>query len=468
MDNILTQARAAWQAGARLRATRLRCKRYTFGDQWSDRVATNDGRIIPESVLVRDTGHNPTTHNVLRRIVSSAVGHFRRREHMPSEPSPMLEADCRTLEEFLISGCAIQRLSLQRLPGADTPRVTAEPISPARFFADSVAGAFDGSQTEMLGCLHDLTLQRLILRHAHGSAQRARRLKRLFEAQARQSEATAEEAALGCSVNDRLEFLRPVGGGGRTCCRVIEVWTCESRRQLRVYDHADGTSSLRPPRDEERLAGENTRRRNADPKARLLDWHLEMTPEWHCRYYMATGELIDSYTAPRHPFALCFYPLIDGEIHSFVDDLIDEQRHINRLLTLHDRILSTAAKGVLLYPENQLSRIMTLDEAADNWAAPDGIVLYRAQPGMPGPQQVVSSPGQLGLESILGVHLGMMQEMSGVSGAMRGKDAASGTSASLYQSQQEGSATALADLTGAFDAFRLRRDTLAALLAGTT
>ncbi len=42
---------------------------------------------------------------------------------------------------------------------------------------------------------------------------------------------------------------------------------------------------------------------------------------------------------------MCFYPMIDGEIHSFVEDIIDQQHNINWLMTLNDRMLSQAAKG---------------------------------------------------------------------------------------------------------------------------
>ena len=41
------------------------------------------------------------------------------------------------------------------------------------------------------------------------------------------------------------------------------------------------------------------------------------------------------------------YPFIDGEIHSFVADVIDQQRYTNRLITLNDWVIRASAKGVL-------------------------------------------------------------------------------------------------------------------------
>ena len=150
--------------------------------------------------------------------------------------------------------------------------------------------------------------------------------------------------------------------------------------------------------------------------------------------------------------------MIDGEIHSFVEDIIDQQRTINRLLTLNDRMLAVSAKGVLMFPDNQLSQSMPIEIVQENWAAPDGVVLYTSKPGLPGPQQVVSPGAKFGVDHLIDGQLKMLQEVSGVNGAMRGMDPASGTTASLYAGQQRGASVALSDLVGTFDAFLDLRD----------
>lgn len=38
------------------------------------------------------------------------------------------------------------------------------------------------------------------------------------------------------------------------------------------------------------------------------------------------------------------------DVHSLVEDVIDQQRHVNRMITIMDRMMATAAKGVLLFP----------------------------------------------------------------------------------------------------------------------
>jgi len=46
------------------------------------------------------------------------------------------------------------------------------------------------------------------------------------------------------------------------------------------------------------------------------------------------GDILDEgeipYEHKSHPYVFKAYPFIDGEIHSFVSDVIDQQRYTNR------------------------------------------------------------------------------------------------------------------------------------------
>lgn len=420
MKNLINRARLAWESARNLRARRLRHKNYTYGRQWGDNITTNNGQTMTELQLLRRLGHNPTTYNLLRPLVNTVTGHFRR-DIAPDRQRPLLADDTRTLEEFLISGCAIQRLSAERRPDGDGP--WADMVSPARFFISDLTDS-RGDSAEMVGQIHDMTLARVLMKFSHGDRRRAQRLRQLFDMHASAPDSADAPSPQGRSVNDALDFDTPRPG----TLRVIEVWTLE--------------------------CGESPRQSRR--------WSLR--PLWHCRYLLPMGDILDHYTAPRHPYVMSFYPMIDGEIHPFVEDIIDHQRHVNRLLTLHDRFIATAAKGVLLFPDNQCSPSMPIDSAMANWKTPDGVVIYTAKPGLPGPQQVSTSAGSLGVEGVIDTHLRLLQESSGVGGALRGQDTAGNISASLYHDRREGASTALADLTATFTEFLDRRDTRLATL----
>lgn len=77
MDNILTQAYEAWSSASALRSRRLRYKRYTYGDQWSDIVSDSSGKLHVERDLIEQTGNRPIINNLIRQLVKTIVGRFR-------------------------------------------------------------------------------------------------------------------------------------------------------------------------------------------------------------------------------------------------------------------------------------------------------------------------------------------------------------------------------------------------------
>lgn len=449
---MLKKAYNVWKSAAMMRARRLRYKKFTFGDQWSDKVALPNGATMTEREYVRHGGYNPMTSNVIRATVKSVVGHFRslqdERGAYRSAPSGVVETDARTFEEFLVSGCSVQRVAM-RGGGEGGVGPVVEQISPSRFFIDSLTG-----ESELLGMVHDMSLAALLMRFAHGDKAKAGRLRTAYARRIRGDGAdSATSYGTGESVNDSLDFMR---SGIPDRCRVVEVWTRECRERLICHDTESARLFYAEPSRERSLRRENRTRRENDRAEIVYRW--ELYDYWLCRFYMPDGQVIDEYAARRHPFVFRFYPLIDGEVHSFVEDIVDQQRNINRLLTLNDRLLAVSAKGVLLFPDNQISPSMPLDIVQENWAAPDGVVLYRGVAGVQPPQQIVNNGSKFGVDHLVDGQMKMLQEVSGVSGAMRGQDPASGTTASLYADQRRGAAVALNDLVRTFEAFLDERD----------
>lgn len=442
-NDYVRRAREAWLAGARLRDRRLRFKRYTFGDQWCDLVADGNGVLRREDELVKMINHHPATNNIIRPLVKTVTGYYRSRQ---KEGSATGELDSRTFEEFLISGCAVQRVD--RGPGE---RVTATGVSIPRFFLTPPDDPGENG-VELLGQLHDMTLKQAVMRYSHGSRAKAEWIKRVLENDGARELVTGPGRRLGESMNDGIDFDRAPAG----LCRVIEVWSLDTRERLRCHDRRTGRFYYAQMQEAAAINAENRRRRKQACEG--VDTRWELAAEWRCRMLSVTGEVLEEFTAERHPYVWLFYPMIDGEIHSFVEDIIEQQRNVNRLLTLNDRILSTAAKGVLLFPENQEARMMSIDEAVDNWTSPDGVVVYKAMAGLPGPQQVVATPGNLGIHSMVEQQLRLIEDVSCVGGTLRGNTRDTGTN--YYDTRHDSALMALADMFETFKAFTERRDGL--------
>lgn len=423
MENTyLNRAYAAWSAGADLRARRERHKRFTYGDQWSDAVADPRGGYIAESDLIVRAGKHPYTNNLIRQLVKTVVGRYRDRARESGRyegavrevalANALPEIDARAMEEFLISGCAVQRVVREHRPAG--AGVWVDNVDPRRFFVNPYRDP-RGWDIELVGMLHDMSLPEVLNRFGGGDRRRTERLRRLFGGAAGSS-LVADPIGDAGSLSD----FHACADGSK--CRVVEVWTFDSR----------------------------PRRGSA-----TLDF------VWHCRWIAPDGTVLAEYDSPyahgSHPFAVKMYPLTDGEVHSFVEDVIDQQKFINRLIVMMDHIMACSAKGVLLFPIEQLPRGVSIEQVADTWAHADGVIPVTGR-GMHLPQQVVTNAASGGGYQLLEMQLRLLEEVSGVSGALMGRTGTGIRGAEMFEGQVRNATLALTDLFETFDAFAAARN----------
>lgn len=402
---------------SRLRALRLRLMEHTYGRQWSDLITTDDGRILSEYDHALESGMRPLTNNLLRSLVKSIVGRFRYNLSTAEKPdgsgdltafreaNQINELDSRCLEEFLISGCVIQKLVCERRPGSPLA-VWADSICPDDFFVNRFSDP-RGADVRIIGHFFRVSLAELKLRFGHGSASRCAMLERCYA------------NSSGFNATDHAAV-----------CHVAEVWSFD-----------------------------------IDPASPADD------PHWHCRFMAPNGTVLDetrsTLLSGGHPYAFKFYPLTDGKVHPFIEDLIGQQKHINILITMIDHILANSAKGVLLMPMDAIMPESDIRDVSRVWSRPGGVIPVNPAARMM-PQEVsVSSGASRDASQLLDAEMKLFQQISGVSGALQGQLQASNVSASLYESQINNSAIALLDIYESFNSFRCVRDSIAAEMINT-
>lgn len=447
---ILKAAFTAWSAASALRKRRLRNKRFTYGDQWSDPATDAEGMpTTEEAIIYKKYGTAPITNNMLRQMVKTIVGRFRA-EHLDhsrdcaalkevTEANALDELDSRALEEFLISGCCIQRVEQREQLGVKHTQV--ENVSLAHFFTNHTTDPLC-RDCEIIGQIHDLSVAELIKRVAPGNKKKAAWVRKLY------SDSPDERT---------LQFCTAIGADSQTGtdfwfthtnkCRAIEVWTLESQEVLLCHDRATAKTFVAPVSQERKV--------KADP---LITYKWDIATVWRCRWFSPMGDLLATFDSAakhrQHPFVVKFYPLTDGEVHGFIEDVIDQQKYINRLTTIVDRILSNSAKGVLLYPETAKPGSLSWSTILRIWNETGGVLPYNPDESLAKPEQVSHDNTNIGIFEMINLQMTMMERVSGITGSLQGQNVNTSGSASLYQTQASNSSIALYDIFDTFNNFR--------------
>lgn len=435
-QELYSRAVEAWNNLDTFREDRERNKRYLYGYQWDD-IIDVDGIKMTEEAYIRSQGSVPLKNNLIRRLVRNVLGVWRNEFKLPrckmrdaaeykmaelvnkllecnSQTNRLPELYARTMEEFLVSGMAVHRKSFSKLRGR--AECLTEYVHPCKFFFATDGCDFRGWDLTMLGEMHTTTFGSALRRFGDGRIGKAE---------------LAE--ALGLGIADESAEIT-----------IAEVWQLENESYMVWHDREGGhlvrvpeSSGIQPPEDAE--------------------VRHEYESVWRY-YFLGTDGLvlksgISPYSHREHPYVVKFYPYVDGEIHSFVADVIDQQRYTNRLITLYDWVMRASAKGVLLFPEGSLPEDADLQEVADEWSRFNGVISYKAKPGLPAPVQVNSTASYAGITDLLNIQLKMFEDISGVNAALQGKLESSSVSGTLFSQQTQNAMTSLRDLIESYREF---------------
>ena len=479
---VLWQAQQYWLAMDTFRRDRERNKNYTYGRQWDDYVCVN-GRKIREEELIKKQGNVPLKNNLIRRMVQAVLGIYRSQAKEPTctardrdeqrygetmstvlqcnmQLNRMTEINARCMEEFLISGFVVQR----KWYGWRENKLDCwtDYVQPNNFFIDNNMRDFRGWDCSCVGEVHDISFEELCGRFAKDGND-YNRLAEIYKFAKDKSYLSATFDNFGYPLQGYYDFLVPYD---TSRCRVIEVWRKESKPRVRCHDVNNGDVFKIDIEDFQALVTDENNKRLQEARelgmdesdVPLIRWEWFMDNYWY--YYMLTpfGDILEEGETPyehkSHPYVFKAYPFIDGEIHSFVSNVIDQQRYTNRLITMYDWIMRASAKGVLLFPEDCLPKGMSMDDVADEWARFNGIIMIRTpKAGTPLPQQIANNCTQIGISELLSMQLKFFEDISGVNGALQGKPGYSGMSASLYNQQAQNASTSLLDLLDTFSSF---------------
>lgn len=479
--DVLMEAQHYWNQMDDFRRDRERNKRYTYGDQWDDKIEVN-GETMTEEEYIKSQGNVPLKNNLIRRLVKSVLGVYRSQMKEPTctardrdeqklgetmstilqcnmQLNRMSEVYARTMEEFLISGFIVHRKSYGWRNGKED--CWTDYVQPNNFFIDNNMRDFRGWDVSVLGEVHDISFGQLCEQFA-SSPEDYRRLKEIYKWAARKDYIASFAERFGYSRLENFDFLFTSEPGR---CRVIEVWRKEQKPRYRCHDYLNGDIFKVDEQDlQKSVISVNAERlamaREAgmsDEDVPLIQYTWFMDDYWYFYYLTPFGDILKEGETPfdhkSHPYVFKAYPFIDGEIHSFVADVIDQQRYTNRLITLYDWIMRASAKGVLMMPEDCLPDGVSVDDIAESWTEFNGVIVYKPSKTGRVPEQVANNSTNIGISELLNIQLKFFEDVSGVTGALQGKPGFSGQSAAHFQQQTQNATTTLLDLLECYSSF---------------
>ncbi|OJV19434.1 MAG: hypothetical protein BGO30_06030 [Bacteroidetes bacterium 41-46] len=477
---ILQQAQGSYDAFLDLRLRSARNKRFYRGNQWGDIIVVNGEKMTEEEYLLRQ-GKPALKQNLIRPPVRNIIGQYRSspfksvvyaRNKEDQTASEMMtvalegvytandgkKRDARQLETFLIKSAAIYSTSYsfdsERM--RPIPKFRAVPLN--RFFCDPNMEDVNGDDIKIIGEAVDMSLLELLSTYAK-SIKDEEDLRKIYASVRSYISSTAFD-------EKKLESLSLLIPQSIDLCRVIKVCIKEGNWRLKVHDYADGTYELFPIEDKALIEAEIVARQTLSKEngieVPMIEYEEAFIEEWKYYHLTPTGHCLwesdNPYMHNSHPYVFEFYPMLDGAVWSMVEDMIDQQKMVNRMVILQDFIISASAKGVLLVPEEAIPDDMTIEDFAEEWVKYNGVIKIKTKKGVQLPKQIVANSTNLGINDMINLQIKFMQDITGVHSAIQGKQASAGTPASLYAQETANASLNILDYLETFASFCKRRD----------
>lgn len=485
---LLWECQRYWSSLREFRNRRVRGRKYYSGDQWSDLVVDpKTGNVMTEGTYLKLQGRVPLKQNKIRQLGKNLIGQFLSnstqsivltRKKTDSDVTEMLTnaiqyahqsnmldiLDPRCFEEFIISGVPVQKLGFQYIKERNIEDVTVDNVNPHRIFFNSDIKDPRLKDLRLIGEIIDTTVDKIVSTFARNKEDE----KRIRQIYASVMEGYDDYTGLTSRRNDALDFFV---SNDLDKARMFEIWKLEGEWRTYVHDPLDMDNpyyiTKRPLKEiavlnEQRLALGRSQGME-DEEIPLIEAEEKYEEFWYVKYLAPTGYCLyegeTPYSHEEHPYVLALYPLLDGDVWGFVEDLIDQQKYINRMIVMQDMMLSASAKGVLLVPEDAIPDGTTPDEFAEEWTRFNGVIIYKpSTKHQRVPQQIVSNSTNMGMSEMLALQLQLIQDISGVHGAIQGIAPQSGTPSSRFAQEAQNASLNTLDYMNTFNSFLARRN----------
>lgn len=494
---LLTRCRNAWNNLSGVRETRARTMRYCTGDQWSDTIRVYKNgywQEMSERDYMERRNQTPMSNNIMVSILESITGLYAKqgtepvcfaRDNDSRQLSDMMSATMQcnwqttemqdllnhAIKDYLQGGQMFARESWEDKE-LEMPDAWTELMEPDHMFFECGSDPRH-NDLSLIGVLHDVSREDLYQKFAREEyGLTIKDLDTIFDLE------DPYEHEGGYEFNDEKALANlsfDYSNKGRHYVRVIEVWTTETKPRLQCFDPiatSGNNAYFRIDLDDTamiaKLRSDNNKRKQQydemgipeDERAYIKSWEVA-DKYWYYTYMSPDGTILcqgeTPYDYKSHPFTMKLYPYINGEIHPFLANVIDQQRYINRLIVMNDMALRSSFKGFKMIPTTVLGG-KSPDQFMEQAVEYDGYIFYTPKRTMPNvkPEIITSSAVNIGTNELLQIELNLIREVTNVSGALQGKTPSAGTSAARYAQESQNATTSLFTILSDMEVFTER------------
>ena len=427
---LLQRCRSAWNSLSGVRETRARTMRYCMGDQWGDTIKVWDhGSYVymTEREYMERKNTTPMSNNVMASILESIGGLYAKqgtepvcfaRDNDSRAINDMMSATLQcnwqstymqdllnhAIKDYVIGGQMYAREGWESKQ-LDLPDAWTELMEPDFMFFECGSDPRH-EDISLIGCLHDVSREDLYQKFARPEfGLTIDDLDSIFSIQ------DVSDDGVGYEFNEEKNLCNVSfdhTNKSNHYVRVIEVWTTETKMRLQCFDPIAtnaNNSYFKVDMDDtamiEKLRSDNIKRKKMyDDRGVPEDERAYIVSEkvadkyWYYTYMAPDGTVLckgeTPYDYKSHPFTIKLFPYLNGKIHPFLANVIDQQRYINRLIVMNDMAIRSSSKyedsGKALskmLDSNKWLAAMVLDSTRKNmhpfeWMASQGIDIKAA------------------------------------------------------------------------------------------
>lgn len=488
--DLLKRCEQAWNNKDDVRRTRERILNYVYGDQWGDIIEYKDG-MITERKFIQMKGNVPLQNNIMIGIQNTVVGLYAKQGTEPlcfartrdaQSLSDMMSATLQgnwqdtkmpdvlknAFEDYLDGGVAISRETYEERDGLKDSWT--DFVNPNFAFWES---GTDVRMTDLrlIGVLHDVAPGEMYRKFCNAQyGWTVKQINDIYNIADNEYHRYYRNGGLQQNDKEKLDNICFDSPADESLCRLIEVWTKESKTRYQCYDpiatNSDDAEYRVEVKDIWHVDEENRLRMQQaaevgmpEDEIPLITYELIEDEYWYYTFMAPDGTVIASgetpYDSKSHPFTINLFPYVNGMVCPFMGNIIDQQRYINRLIIMHDMAARSAAKGLTIFPIESIPEGYTRQDIANEFTEYDGLLFFetnRINPNLR-PEIITSSAVQIGTQELLQMQLNLARDITNVSGAIQGKTPSAGTSAQRYAQETQNATTSLFTLLHDFTSF---------------